>query len=376
MCPTPCVKSPTGQLLLKGLITKAMIIRTCRFDVSYFVAQNAIRQKGKKMRKIFVKDLSIGQAIENVFFVLEKIDGFLSDRTRVILSDKSGSLLAEIPTALVPAQQLNSSEYINKVVMVSASILVEKRQPKAVITAFQKAEEGDYKLSDVMPGLSEETVKSLIEDIRFAITKVSNVNYRTLLETVLTEETLLRLSELPYTLGWYGCYRGGALAATSSVTRMSMTSMVSYMRHGNGGFNKPPDWSLMITAGLLHTYGCLDYFDKTEVFKKSTDGINLNYCSTLVLALTKFCEKNSLTFADGEFSALINTLISSISVKTDVRSTTKAGAVLRHIMRLYAECDQLDWEEANNPGAEPMYFSTKLGRYISNFNSESEVKVE
>lgn len=312
-----------------------------------------------------IDSLMIGEMVSQLPVVLKSVQRPYQGLVGAVFADKTGEVTGEIPESLLTNCSLES--LVSQVVMLSASILVEKRRPKIHVTEIRLAQKGEFNLADVFVGIDELKKQELIASIKDAKGKVTNKAYAQLLNVCLSDQTLEKLSLLPATLGWYGCYRGGALVSTCTVTYMAMSSMSSYTKRGNGITNTKPDWSLLITAALLHCYGRIDFFSEEDAFKKSAKGMSMQYFSTLQHSIESAIYKNQIQMTDMELANLLNVLAVSVSARTDVKAVSKEGSILRMILRAYAEADQIDWQLANQSAEDEeteYYFSSKLNRYI------------
>lgn len=326
------------------------------------------------MKKLFVKDLKIGMPILNELFCIKE---FSAEKGTFILTDRSGSvdaLLVEPTDALLELIQTN----IGSVFEVSGAVLNNPSQTTA-LSCLVKVRElslaSEFRPEDIFDGISPERVEFYIQQINAAKENIHHKGYRQLVDYCLSEETLRKLGNYPATHAFYGVYVGGALAATCSVTWMCMNCLASYVKRGNGISTQPPDWSLLVSAGLLHQIGRLKYFDENDPFKKSTRGVILNYFSTLQSTIEDAIRCNNFELSEEDIAKLLNTLNVATSGRTDTKAITKDGTVLRYILHLYSECDAYDWLSANHVKAEgeTFYYDTTLRRYVLTSVTEEEV---
>lgn len=312
------------------------------------------------MKKVFVRDLAFGQAVDHDLFCIEHAHGNTeNDRIPVSLSDKTGTVSGQCPASFVFQD--------GDCVELSAVVLINDAHEKyLVIREITLA--GDYKPAEMHEGLPAEKVQAYIASIREIIPKIDHPGYRALVEACLTPETLKRLSEVPCTLNWYGKYLGAALAATDQVTRMVVQSMAGYVKHGNGLTTTAPSWSLLLTASLLHAYGRTIYYEKDDPFKRSKLSISLGYFPMLQRAIQDVIREHADTvhLTDQEEANLLNVLAVSVSRKSEIHSISKDGAILRGMIRIYADCDSYDWEIANHTpeDGENFYYSHQTKGYV------------
>lgn len=314
-------------------------------------------------KRKYVRDLVIGEAMEGENFVLKSMADKPKDgRIAVTLSDKTGCVEGRIPPQVSDLAWLK--DHVNMVLNVKAIVLCEGKTPFLLIK--EATEESDFKPCELYQGLKPEKVKQYIEDIEELKGYVKHPGYRALLDAALTKENLEEMGLTPATLNFYGRYAGGALAATDSITRMVAQSMQSYTRRSNGLTNRNPSWDVLLTACLLHQFGRLTYFDETH-FKRSELGVALGYFPTLQTALQDVIRENAVPLTKQEIANLLNILDCSVSSKTETKAVSKEGPILRSMIRMYAECDSIDWEAANHEPAEnegAYYYNPKLNRYV------------
>ena len=316
------------------------------------------------MKKVFVNAMEFGQAIDEDLFCIEKASAkgkkMNDGRIPVILSDKTGKVCGRCPASF--------SFQNGDCVELSAIVLSDEITNEKCVVIKEIKSAGEYEPADMYEGLPPEKIPVYITSIREMIPKIDHPGYRALVEACLTDEALQRLSEVPCTLNWYGRYRGAALAATDQVTRMVVQSMAGYVKHGNGLTTAAPSWSLLLAASLLHAYGRTIYFEKDDPFKRSKLSISLGYFPMLQRAIQDVIRKNSDTvhLTDQEEANLLNVLAVSVSMKSEIRSISKDGAILRGVIRMYADCDSYDWEVANHTPeeGENFYYSKNVRGYV------------
>lgn len=321
------------------------------------------------MPKKFAKDLIIGEAFENEPFRLFSIESETEKEVKVQFSDRSGVVSGAFPKIILG--DFIPREHTGEVLNISASVLVDKRNPLVVVKGF--AVTSNYLPAELYSGIGEEKKKEFINLINAVKPKLSNKGYLALVNACLTNDNLEKLGTLPATHGYYGCYAGGALAATVSVTYMLMSSMAAYVHKGNGITTQPPNWNVLLTAALLHAFGRIDYCDSSDPFKKSARGVTMNYFSTLQHSIETNIFANKIELSDQEIANLLNVLAVAVSTRTDTKAVSKDGAILRSIIRLYGDCDAIDYQIANHAAeeGEEYYYDRKLSRYLLTSNERN-----
>lgn len=315
------------------------------------------------MKKKYVKDLVIGETVDRDIFSVKEIGRENNGNISLVLSDNTGSINSTIPKII--ADKIKLAELEGAVVECSGVILTEARQSLFVIKEIELAT--DYVPAEVFPGLPQRKVEEYIADIKAIKQMITHPGYRALVDACLTDENLLKLAKLPATIGYYGRYAGGALAATDCVTRIMLTSMTSYSKRGNGLTTTEPSWYPLIAASLLYLYGNIRFFTDKAPFRKTRTGVAMGYFPTLQSMIVEVIKTNNVPLSQEEIDILLNILHVSVSTKTEAGAISKDGPILRHIISLYAECDAIDWEIATHDSTKDengYYYSTKLNRYM------------
>lgn len=321
------------------------------------------------MKKKYIKDLTYGETIDRESFSLAHCNGVKHEKDiEVVFSDRTGTVKAAVPLSVIP-EGISLETMEGNVFTVSGVILMDNQMP--LLRVKELAVCSDFVPAELYQGLSKEKILAYIQDISELKCMIKHPGYRKLVDECLTPENLDKLAHLPATLGYYGKYSGGALAATDSVARMCMTSMVAYTKRGNGLTTAAPDWNALISASLLFMLGNIKYFRPDPPFKKSDLGVALGIFPALQSTIEDCIRGKDIGLTDVEFSTLLNALNVSVSTRTEVRAVSKEGPILRHCISLYAECDALDWECATHEtqeGEDGYYYSKKLSRYVMTAN--------
>jgi len=323
-----------------------------------------------KQKTTYCNELILGTAFENQPFVLEGIGHTSNDKIAITLSDRSGIANGCISKTL--AAQISLEQCIGKVFFISAAVLVEMKQPLIVIRSISECTE--YQPAELFSGLSEQMIAAYTKNILELKARVKGLNYRKLLDVCLSDANLSRLSKLPASLNGHGLYVGGCLAATAVVTDLALYDGARYAKLANGIYTVAPNWDLLITAGLLHTYGMFRFFDENDPFKKSVMGVRMNYFPILQSSLERTMMEQDITLTDEEFGNLINVLQVAVGGKTATKAITKDGSILRHTISLYRECDMMDYIAANHlpVEGESFFYDRRSRRYFINQTNEME----
>lgn len=313
-----------------------------------------------------IKDFNIGEKISGICLCLKSLTQRNDGNYFAVFSDKSGEICGSIRNELITD---DIKSLVKGVVCISAVVKPgNERIPTLNIKEILRADKDKYKTSEIFDGLSEEKIAEYKKIIEVAKLNVKHEGYRKLLDVALDEASLKKLSEMPATLSYYGTYKGGALAGATLITLMCKDSGVEYVTHFNGLHQGTLNWSLLLTASLLCTYGVLNYITPIEPFQKTPIGVDRGYCSILQSMLERLCILHEIPLTDEELSRLLNVLSCAVSKRTSVKATTKEGILLRHCLALYAELDMLDYgvsEHEKEDSEESYFYAKNLNRYIS-----------
>lgn len=324
----------------------------------------------KKQKTIYCNELILGTDFKDQPFVLENIGYMANDKIAITLADRSGTANGCIPKALAATLPLEQS--IGKVFFISAAVLVEMKQPLIVVRSISEC--ADYQPAELFSGLSDSMIATYTNNIQELKSRVKNANYRRLLDVCLSDDNLARFSKLPASLNGHGLYIGGCLAATAVVTDAALYIGARYAKLANGIYTTVPNWDLLLTAALLHTYGIPRFYDANDPFKKSVMGVRMNYFPMLQSSLERTMIESDIILTEEEFGNLINVLQAAVGGPSSTKAITKDGSILRHTISMYRECDIMDYTAANHlpVDGEEFFYDKRSRRYFINQTNEME----
>lgn len=298
----------------------------------------------------YIKDLVIGETCINETFCLRKIYKQQDEIQYFNLTDNSGEIGAYCSVNAIGATKFAEGMAV-------------------IVSGTVKAENGKKILSiesiDLCTDLSKEKILECKKGIRTLMTKISHTGYRRLLEVCLSDVVLDRMAQLPATLSGYGKYNGATLVATNTVSHMALTTMTAYSNRCIATI--PPAWNALTTASLLFLYGNIKYFDSVPPYHKTKMGVMMGYTALLQGMLQDAIHEHNIEISDDDFATLMNILKVTTEDKTAVRATSREGAVLRHTLSLYMDCDLFDWDVTNHEKSdtnEQYFYSSTLKTYI------------
>lgn len=287
-----------------------------------------------------------------------------NDKYDCVLKDRTGTLACELATERYEASM---ADLVGGAVKVTFIIINGQNTTSlGVIKALAAAEKGTFKPSELFDGLSTEKITEYTGIIKYHISKIPDPSIRSFVSQILTDDTLLKLSQIPASLGYHARYCGGALATTACVTKLVSQVGLQYVRGENGLYQVNLDWSLLLAASLLQCVGLPEYITSEAPFRKTDIGIERGYMSVLQHKIEMAHFENKL-ISDDVLARILNILASSVPMKSGVKATHSEGKILRKCLHLYEELDIQDAEIAGHvvDGDENYFFDSKLKGYIS-----------
>lgn len=306
-----------------------------------------------------ISKIVIGDKVNDGVYCLKSVSES-SGGYEVILKDKSGELLCELAKE-------RFSDSLRQLVggAVKTTFVVKNglnSQPLGAIKSIEKADAGSYKPSDLFDGLSEEKIVIYKNTIKECLSHIQREDLKQLVAKILDEQMLSQLSKMPATVGYHGTYGGGALAATASITKMSMQAALQYVRGANGLYHPLLDWDILIASSLLQYCGVPDYITDTQPFRKTAIGLERGYISLLQRKI----EGTENSVDELTLARIINILSSSVPFKSGVKATSSEGIILRQCSIMYEELDKTDASVAGYEAedGEEYFYDVKLRRNI------------
>lgn len=323
------------------------------------------------MRKEIEK-ITIGDIIEDGIYRLHSISK-VNEGYNLVLTDNSGSINAFISDIRFD-KRLNTLK--EGVIAINAVCVVgdDGNSPLLKLKSFRKAENSEYKSSEIFKGLSEEQNLFYTKIIKENTRRIPDKSLRNLCEVCLNDETLKVLGSMPATVGWHCTYNGGALVSAAVVSQLAITCALQYTRNVKL-FSTCFNFSLLVSAALLHTIGVIDYLVENP-WRKSKTGVDRGYMSVLQSRIENTIRNNQIDIDDEVLARLLNILASSVPLKSGVKATYHEGIVLRHALMLFEELDMLDSEISEHEAEdnEECFYAKKLHRFVATSNVDGEKK--
>lgn len=225
------------------------------------------------MKNIFVRDLKVGNRIED-FFVLRKKELKEYDGQKFLkleLGDKSGRADAVIWDE---AERFYHQAEVGDIVQIKGSITTYKDSLQITLQSLKKTEE-KVKLSDFLPS-SEKDIDQLFLKFKDMASSVKNPHLKALMQDLLGDSALMENLKLaPGGKLWHHSYLGGLLEHTLTVAQICEKAASLY---------ELVDRDLIITGALIHdigkikqysTSGFIDYSDEGRLIGHIVSGYDL-----------------------------------------------------------------------------------------------------
>ncbi len=310
-----------------------------------------------------IANLAIGDTLSDSVFVLRSLKKSADGNYSAVLSDRENSM-----PAVLSGERYDKSmpELVGGAVSVNGVVLNgTDMAPYVKIKSLARAEQGSYKASDLFNGLDAKHVNGYKTAIKTIISQIPDESCRLLCEKALDETTLDTLSTMPATVGYHGRYAGGALATAATVSKMAVQAGVQYQKWDHGLYGNPAiNWSVLLTASLLHTLAVKEFYAPSQPWKRTEIGAHRGYFSLLQSDLEQVISANAIPIDDLTLSKVLNVLGCAVSMKTSVKATSPEGILFRHILLAYEDLDMLAEDIANHDDEDGSFFSSRSRRYM------------
>lgn len=324
---------------------------------------NGYMEKG-----VLVNGLMFGEEVLEELFSLKERKGEHGENYRVILSDRTGDVLAQTPIAF--AKKAGLYDMPEGTVIEVSGVLLNDGMDRMLVLRENISICTEYFPREVIGGISPEVAAQCKKEIRELFALIKHPGYRALVEACLTDDVLETMERMPATLKAYGRYNGACLVATNAVSHMVLTSMTAYTKRGNRISTTKPSWYALTTASLLFLYGNLEFLTPLPPYKRTTQGVMMGYVALLQKMIDGVIRDNDIMLSETDYATLISILKVALEEKTGLRAVSKDGSILRHIITLYRDCDCFDWDIANHEveeseeNEEGYYYSHDMKAYV------------
>ncbi|MGB2696242.1 MAG: HD domain-containing protein [Candidatus Zixiibacteriota bacterium] len=225
------------------------------------------------MKSIFVRDLKVGNRIED-FFVLRKkeLKEYNGQKfLKLELGDKSGRVDAVL---WEQAEKFYAQAEVGDIIQIRGSTTTYKDSLQITLESLKKTDE-KVKLSDFLPS-SEKDIEELFLRFKDMASSVKKPYLKALLESLIDDSALMQnLKQAPGGKLWHHSYLGGLLEHTLMVAQICEKAASLY---------ELIDRDLLITGALIHdigkikqysTSGFIDYSDEGRLIGHIVSGYDL-----------------------------------------------------------------------------------------------------
>lgn len=213
------------------------------------------------MKNTFVRDLKVGNRVQNLFALrkkeLKEYDGkkFL----KLELGDKSGRIDAVVWDQ---AERFYGNAEVGNIVEVRGSVTTYKDSLQINVESLKKASK-KVELKDFLPA-TEKDLDQLFLGFMETASSVKNPHLRSLLDNLVNDSSLMeKLKQAPGGKLWHHSYLGGLLEHTLSVAQICEKAASLY---------KLVDRDLLITGALIHDLGKINQYSTSGFIDYTDEG--------------------------------------------------------------------------------------------------------
>ncbi|MBN2283062.1 MAG: HD domain-containing protein [Deltaproteobacteria bacterium] len=214
-------------------------------------------------KRIFVKDIRPGQAVNDLFLVMEKNmavsqkgNPYLSLRLR----DSSGEMEGRV---WENAEALSKTFDRGDIILIRSRAVSYKNMTQLSITDLSVPESTAIEPADYFPTTRSDR-REMFEMLLTYIDRMSNPHLKALLERIFKDpETVRAFMNVPAAKGFHHSYIGGLLEHTLSVTQLLET----FADHYPG-----TDRDLILAGGMLHDIGKIKEISYARVIDYTDEG--------------------------------------------------------------------------------------------------------
>lgn len=226
----------------------------------------------KNSEHLNVKDLSPGSCInEEVYYLKTMKEKGNGQGYVLVFTDKTGTVQAHLH------KETYKEEYISLVggaVKVGGFVDLQNGGPYIRIFSLEKPAPEEVDNTTLVKSLTKDERNFLRKEMESLIERVEHPGYNALLRFVFRENIINKMAEFPATLVAEACFCGGLLHKTVTVTKMAYEQAKIFDGFRTEIFNGIPeiDYSLLVSAGLLHAIGKIREYAQTIPFQKTELG--------------------------------------------------------------------------------------------------------
>ena len=230
----------------------------------FFILKGEIplrRVKGVYHKTFYCNDLcnlSDGDHVLDIF-LLTDIQYCSNDRgikwLSATLEDITGVIRAKIWSDKI---LMEYEGFKSQIVVAGGTVNYYAGKPEITIDKMVLAKVGEYEITEVIKTLSNEKIQVYKEQVLGMIENISSQELRKFVSFLISEKTLILMSELPVHLTGHHAYRGALLEHVSEV----VTGAYTYVKSTSIVRGIKCNLDIVIAGALLHDIGCTERFKK------------------------------------------------------------------------------------------------------------------
>jgi 3'-5' exoribonuclease len=215
------------------------------------------------MKKQFVKDLAVGNKVNDVFYIrerrqLEKRDG--SKFLILELSDKTGSISGKIWDYV---DVLSSIAVPGNFVKIDGTVSEYNGEIQITVSNLHKAADKEVSSSDFLAS-SKHDIEKMYQELSGYIESIKDPDYKKLLDSLFSDAEFTRqFKSAPASTGIHHAYLGGLLEHTLFMLRNSKAVPNVYPE---------VDYSLLVAGIILHDVGKIREYLYDKVLAHTDEG--------------------------------------------------------------------------------------------------------
>lgn len=220
------------------------------------------------MKKIFVADLKVGDAVADVFLVVEKgLHRYQrpnprgeKEFLRLVLGDNSGTINAVMWQGALEAYRHCEASPLARI---TGQVTTYREQPQVIVESLAPVEKHRVNLADFQRA-SERDRRGMVEEIRGLARGFENPHLRELICTFIRDRKfLLAFADAPAAKSIHHAYVGGLLEHTLETVSICQHLLTLYPRYLNQ--------DLLLAGAILHDIGKIKEYDAHTLNFEITD---------------------------------------------------------------------------------------------------------